>query len=312
MTDIRKEREGTGTVDGLFYEVLRPGPAADAAEAIESDAPVLLALPGFLSDGRQLKRLLREVGRRCVVVDPIGAGRSQAASDASDYEWPRQVQRLLRVLDHLQLTRVDAVGVSMGGMWLQHALWTAPQRFAHAVFVASAAALSPRQRSILFGLQALWQSGVRRLDVWRVLAPLLFSVEFLERPSAIAMLEMLASDPRSHSAEAEDGRQVPLLQLGAMLQHDLRQPLGDAQAAGALAATARTVIGCELDILMSLSSQRELAACLSAELHMLPAVGHTVWLEQPSLLADLLRRVLRGVPGTEKRSSQLTAGPGSG
>ncbi len=309
MSEIRREREGTGCIDGLFYELLRPGAASPSAAA---DAPVLVALPGFLSDGRQLKRLLREVGRRCLTLDPLGSGRSDVPTDPAAYAWPRQVERLWRVLDHLRLDRVDVVGVSMGGMWLQHALLSAPERVEQAILVATCAALSPRQRSILLGLQALWQAQVSRLDVWRVLAPLLFSVEFLERPSAIALLEMLASDPRSHSAEAEEGRVVPLRQLAAMQAHDTRQALTDWAKAAAGRRPRCTVIGCELDILMSPSSQRELAGCLAAPLHLLPTVGHTVWLEQPSLLADLLRRVLSAGPSAENHSSQLTAGAGSG
>jgi pimeloyl-ACP methyl ester carboxylesterase len=314
MSEIRREREATGRVDGLFYELLRP--AADQAgepnDAGGAEANVLVALPGFLSDGRQLKRLLREVGRRCLVLDPIGAGRSDAAVEPGEYAWPRQVERLLRVLDHLRLERVDVLGVSMGGMWLQHALLAAPQRVEQAIFVATCAALSPRQRSILLGLQSLWQARVSRLDVWRVLAPLLFSVEFLERPSAVALLEMLASDPRSHSAGAEEGRVVPLRQLGAMQDHDARQALTAWSTTAAAPRPRCTVIGCEQDILMPLSSQRELAACLAADLQMLPTVGHTVWLEQPSLLAGRLRRVLSAGVDTENRASQLTAGAGSG
>lgn len=316
MSDIRKEREGTGQVDGLFYEVLRPSPSAatvrEKTDPVTEDAPVLLALPGFLSDGRQLKRLLREIGRRCVVVDPLGAGRSQPSNQPEDYAWPRQVERIVRLLDHLKLDRVDVLGVSMGGMWLQQALLLAPQRIGQAILVATCAGLSPRQRSILLGLLSLWQAGVSRLDVWRVLAPLLFSVEFLEQPSAIALLEMLASDPRSHSAEAEEGRVVPLRQLHAMLAHDLRQALLERYADEHAPRSACTVIGCERDILMSPSSQRELAQALSAPLHMLPGVGHTVWLEQPSLLSALVRRVLSGGPGHENTRSQLTAGAGSG
>ena len=317
MSEIRRETEGTGQVDGLFYELLRPSakPAGDPREAVGTaalDQPVLVALPGFLSDGRQLKRLLREVGRRCLVLDPIGAGRSAPAVRPEEYAWPRQVERFVAVLDHLRLDRVDVLGFSMGGMWLQQVLLAAPQRLSHAIFIATCAGLSPRQRSVLQGLQALWQARVSRLDVWRLLAPLLFSVDFLERPSAVALLEMLASDPRSHSAGAEEGRVVPLLQLQAMQAHDVRSQLSAIRSAAVEGQPVCTVIGCEQDILMPPSSQRELASALAAELHMLPAVGHTVWLEQPSLLAALLRRVLSAVPSAENHSSRLTEGAGSG
>lgn len=314
MSDHRRELEQSGEIDGLYYEVICPR-AVPPLGADNSPEPhrLLVALPGFLSDGRQLKRVMREIGRRCLLVDPLGSGRSQMPTDAVEYAWPRQVQRLLQLLRAVASEPVDLLGFSMGGMWAQQALLQAPEHFATTVFVCSAGRLSPRQRSILLGLQALWRSGASRLDVWRVLAPLLFSVEFLDRPSAIALLEMLASDTRSHSAAAEQGRQIPLLQLEAMLAHDAIAGL--ARRADAVTAPLWppcAVIGGELDILMPPATQRELSDSLRASLRILPGVGHTIWLEQPSLLAGVLRAALSGTFSMESDSSQLTAGHRSG
>lgn len=316
MSGHRRELEQSGEIDGLYYEVLSsraPSSAAEPGGMRGQEQPLVVALPGFLSDGRQLKRLARELGRRCLLVDPLGSGRSQAPTDASEYGWPRQVQRLQQVLAALTSEPVDLLGFSMGGMWAQHAMLAAPGLFASAVLVCSAGRLSARQRSILFGLQALWRSGAERIDVWRVLAPLLFSVEFLDRPSAIALLEMLASDPRSHSAAAEQGRTIPLLQLEAMLAHDALSGLHRVVAATEARGGPRcAVIGSELDILMPPATQRELAQSLGCPLHILKGAGHTVWLEQPTELATILRAALMGTLQFESDSSQLTAGHRSG
>lgn len=293
MSDPRRELEQSGEIDGLYYEVIGPRATAGSCPAQTPGSSLLVALPGFLSDGRQLKRVARELRRRCLLIDPLGAGRSQAPVGAHEYQWPRQVMRLLRILDAVSADPVDLIGFSMGGMWAQQAMLLAPERFTSVTLVCSAGRLSPRQRSILLGLQALWRSGAVRIDVWRVLAPLLFSVEFLERPSAIALLEMLASDPRSHSAAAEEGRQVPLLQLEAMLAHDAIADLR-IQAGRGVSPRCR-IVGAELDILMPPVSQRELAEALQAPLHLLPGVGHTIWLEQPTLLANALQDVLSGL-----------------
>ena len=220
MSGHRRELEQSGEIDGLFYEVISPRAPSIAAEpgGIPGHAqPLVVALPGFLSDGRQLKRLARELGRRCPLVDPLGSGRSHAPTDPTEYGWPRRAA-LAAAARSLDLRARRAAGLSMGGMWAQHAILAAPTCLLGGLGLARGD--SPRQRSILFGLQALWRSGAERIDVWRVLAPLLFSVEFWDRPSAIALLEMLASDPRSHSAAAEQGRTIPLLQLDAMLAHD--------------------------------------------------------------------------------------------
>lgn len=316
MSGHRRELEQSGEIDGLFYEVISPRAPSIAAEpgGIPGHAqPLVVALPGFLSDGRQLKRLARELGRRCLLVDPLGSGRSHAPTDPTEYGWPRQVQRLQRLLAALTSEPVELLGFSMGGMWAQHAILAAPHLFASVVLVCSAGRLSPRQRSILFGLQALWRSGAERIDVWRVLAPLLFSVEFLDRPSAIALLEMLASDPRSHSAAAEQGRTIPLLQLDAMLAHDALSGLARQVASTEVRGGPRcVVIGSELDILMPPATQRELAQSLGCPLHIVKGAGHTVWLEQPTELATILRGALLGTLQIESDSSQLTAGHRSG
>lgn len=309
MTAHHREIEQSGTIDGLYYEVLQPGRGRGAsgsslASPLSPDTDptrerLLLALPGFLSDGRQIKRLLREVGRRCIVVDPLGAGRSAGPTDAGEYAWSGQVRRLLAVLDAVSPGRVDLLGMSMGGMWAQQALLAAPGRFASVVLVASAARLNVRMRSILLGLRSLWVHGVPRLDVWRVLAPFLYSPDFLDRPSTVAMLEMLATDDRAHSAAAEAGRVLPLLQLESMLQHDALDRLTTLGPP----AGVRAVIGGAADILMPASVQTELAGALSAGGRtivptILPGAGHTLWIERPTELAGHVRAALALAGGT--------------
>lgn len=263
----------SGVHAGLYYETLFWS---------SGSRPPLVLLPGLLSDGRQVRRLLRELERKAVVLDPLGSGRSEAPASAAEYALPGQVPRLLAVLEHLAVREADLVGLSMGGMWAQHTLVatkdTHGQLWRSAVLVGTSARITPRMRSILLGLRAMWQHDLPRLDIWRVLQALLFSPEFLERPSAVPLLELLAG-------EARTPRETAICQLDALLGHDLSSALTDLGRQ----RIVRRVLGSELDVLMPPLTQAELSAGLGGvAVEILAGAGHAAWLEQPAAMARAL------------------------
>jgi 2-succinyl-6-hydroxy-2,4-cyclohexadiene-1-carboxylate synthase len=78
--------------------------------------PVLL-LHGFTrrsTSWTTLAALLRRLGRRTIVVDLLGHGRSDAPSDPARYAVGRQAHDLVSLLDRLDARPVDVVGYSMG------------------------------------------------------------------------------------------------------------------------------------------------------------------------------------------------------
>lgn len=264
-----------GTQAGLFYETLFWRP---------DDTVPLVLLPGLVSDGRQVRRLLRELGRKAIVIDPLGSGRSDAPSDAAEYLLPALVPRLVALLDALDIRRADLVGLSMGGMWAQQALFAdATQRFRGAVLVGTCGGISPRLRSTVLGLRALWQHDLPRLDAWRILQTLLFSPDFLERPSTVPLLELLASEPKVL-------RPAALAQLDALLafsptEQQLRG-LAEKRSVGA-------IVGATHDVLMPPITQRELAALVGgAPVHLIENAGHALWIEQPAALAAAIKDTL--------------------
>lgn len=172
----------------------------------------------------------------------------------------------------------------MGGMWAQHALLkdrfaAAPPRFRSAVLVGSCAQVGPRLRSLLLGLRALWQHDLPQLAAWRILQALLFSAEFLERPSTVPLLELLGS-------EARTGREAALCQLDALLGHELF-----AELAGI--GSVRCVLGGQLDVLMPPFVQAELSTALGGTaVRILEGAGHAVWIEKPAALAEAVAAAL--------------------
>lgn len=264
-----------GTQAGLFYETLFWRP--------DDDPPIVL-LPGLLSDGRQVRRLLREIGRKAIVLDPLGSGRSETPSDPGEYLLPALVPRLYALLDALDIRRADLVGLSMGGMWAQEVLFAdAKQRFRGAVLVGTCGGVSPRLRSTLLGLRALWQHDLPRLDAWRILQTLLFSPDFLERPSTVPLLELLASEPKTL-------RPAALAQLNAILAF---APTENQLRGLAEKRSVCAVVGAALDVLMPPIAQRELAARLGGtKVQLIEQAGHAIWIEQPAALAGVIKDAL--------------------
>jgi pimeloyl-ACP methyl ester carboxylesterase len=268
-----------GTAAGLYYETLFWS---------DDGTPPIVLLPGLLSDGRQVRRLLRELRRKAVVLDPLGAGHSDAPPEPAEYLLPALVPRLHALLDTLAIHRADLVGLSMGGMWAQHALAAdAKGRFRSAVLVATCGHISARLRSILLGLRALWLHDLPRLDSWRILQALLFSPEFLERPSTVPLLELLASEPKT-------ARPAALFQLAALLDFNARDELQPARAELGQRRIVRAVVGAEHDMLMPPIAQRALQQSIGDDVavHILPGAGHAAWIEQPAALANILRASL--------------------
>ena len=214
-----------------------------------------------------------------MVVDPLGSGQSELPAAVADYALPQQAERLLRLLDALELPVVDLVGISMGGMWAQHAILQAPQRFRRVALVGTAARIEPRLRSVLLGLQAQCRLGVAQLDLWRTLQILFFSAEFLDRPSVIPMLENLATlEPKPAHAIAG--------QLQALLDHDLASELHR------ITQVSLVLAGAE-DFVMPRGTQERLVAALGyGTPRLCPRAGHALWIEQPDVLCQEIAAAL--------------------
>lgn len=275
---------GSGQHAGLYFQHLAARPSAGTVlpNPLLVERPPVLILPGLLSDGRQCKRMARELTshqRQVLLVDPLGSGRSLTPQDPSEYLLPRQAQRLLQLLKRLELPVVDVVGLSMGGMWAQHALLQAPQQFRHAVLVGTAASIEPRLHELLLRLRAQWQANAPFLELWRVLELCFFSAAFLQRPGVLAMLETLAMrEPPSQA--------VALGQLDALLQHDLSNELH-------AVPHVRLVLAGEADFLMPPETQTRLTQALGyGQPSLVAGAGHTLWIEQPDALAQSLLQTL--------------------
>lgn len=291
--DTRRTVE-RGVIAGLHFHLER-GAVDGSAELRELREPgghkglarPIVLLPGLLSDGRQLRRVARGLLRPVLTVDPLGVGGSEAPEEAAAYALPELARRLFVLLDALGVQGADLVGLSMGGMWAQHALLIdrehrqqhRQERFRAAVLVASAAEITPRLRSVLASLLAFHRAGVSWQDIFRTLQLLFFAPEFLDRPSVIPMLDLLAG-------EARPLPHVIAGQVTALLGHDPGERLRG--------LPVRQVLAGEQDLLMPPHVQRRLAALLGERPPVFIPGGHALWIERPDALCAALIEALAG------------------
>jgi pimeloyl-ACP methyl ester carboxylesterase len=266
-------------VAGLHYQLV-------AARDRVGGLPPLLVLPGLLGDERHLKRLWPALAaRRAVVcVDPLGGGRSDVPADPGAYAWDAQVERLMAVLDAIDCERVDLLGLSLGGVWAQHALARRPERFRLAVLCATTGPLGPRERSILLGLRALVESSIDPLALARCLIAWIFSPPFLDRPGAATVMEALVGDLPAPGSPGLIG------QVGALLGHASFDGLA------AIHHVRKVLVG-EWDYLMPPAVNERLARALpGAELEIVDGGGHALWVERPDAVVAAVRSALESEP----------------
>lgn len=261
-------------------------------EAAGTGQPLLL-LHGFTGSATSWLPQIQDLARthRVLAVDLIGHGDSEAPPDPDRYSMKRCVEDLCRLLDTLDVERVDVLGYSMGGrVALQFAAAAAPER-------------------------------VRRL-VLESASPGLESAE--ERAARIASDEALATSIERDGLEAFVDRweRQPLFASQAALPRDVwewqraqrlrNNPVGLANSLRGMGTGRQTslwrrltelrmptlIITGELDTKYCEIGRQMAAAMPDARLVVVPDAGHTVHLEQPARFMQVVSAFLQSEAAT--------------
>ena len=238
----------------------------------------LVVLPGLMGGAELITRLLGELSadRTVHCVDPLGSGESEAPDEDAAFEWSSQVERLLAVLDANGVVQADVLGLSMGGIWAQHALLRVPRRFRRAILCGTSARLSVRERAIVSALLFAVRSETPSDVLVRLVATQLFSPAYLHRPGAMGLVEAMLESiwPARPSLER---------QLGSLLAHSLDRELE------AIAIPVRVLVG-EHDWLMPPRAAERLAQRIpGSQLRVVPACGHAMSTESPEAIVAMVR-----------------------
>ena len=267
----------------MILQVNDVKPGVEQRGETQTSAPTLVMLHGFTGSAAgwstQLE-LLPPYGLRVITLDLLGHGQSDSPSDPRRYTIEHCRQDILAALQKLGVSKGQAIllGYSMGG---RIALYTAFSGYFRALILESA---SP-------GLQDPAEREQRRLSDEALAA----SIErdgipaFVERWENLPLFASQKSLPLERREELHRQR----LQNSAVgLAQSLRgvgtgvQPSLHAQLP-TLHIPVLLIAG-KLDTKFTTIARHMAQALPQAQLHIIPAAGHTVHLEQPQAFASLV------------------------
>ena len=155
-----------------FFEV--PGPASTGlrlAYDVEGAGPPIVLIHGFASSRITNWRAtgwytaLTKAGRQVIAMDVRGHGESDKPHDAATYDEGELERDVVRLLDHLGLSRADVMGYSMGGFIALRLLAKQPQRLNKAIIAGVGEnyyrRTSANSEAIAAGLRALSSREVK-------------------------------------------------------------------------------------------------------------------------------------------------------
>lgn len=248
--------------------------------------PVVL-LHGFLFDGRMFDAVAAELhpAYRCVRIDFPGQGRSGPSSVG--YATDRLTDLMVAALDHLGLSGVHLVGLSMGGFTGMRIAVRRPDLVASLALLNTSASAHPRtkfpKQLALAGLARL--AGTSLPPVTKGIEDEMYGKAYRTDPATKAMRDTW----RERWADSDRSALVATL-LGFMFRPDFRADLA------AIVAPTLIIAGGE-DASLPLAHSSEIHGRLpNAPLVVLPGVGHSSPLEAPHRVVDALRRFWADVP----------------
>lgn len=258
-----------------------------------ADRPAIVCLPGLTRNARDFASLAERLSPawRVIAVDLRGRGESAYAKDSLSYVPLSYVRDVAALLDELGLTRIVAVGTSLGGIVTMLLAGMMPGVLAGAVLNDIGPAIEPAGLSRIRGY-------VGRTSVWPT---------WMHAARALAAAQgdiypgwriedWLAHAKRLYRLNSS-GRIVPDYDL--RIAEPFRTPGGEAgpdlwAALGALAEVPTLVMrGAHSDILAAATAERMMGVLRQGELVTVPEVGHAPTLDEPEAAAAIDRLLAR-------------------
>lgn len=215
---------------------------------------------------------------RVVAIDLRGSGATPGAGRA--FAIAELADDVLAVLDGAGIDRAHLVGFSTGGMVAQEFALRHPRRVNRLVLVSTGARLHRQTELFLDAVLAAFEVHRSATLTYDLLAPWLYSAEFIEDPNNTAYFASSAEEERKQSVEDWGAL------YRAVRDFDLR-----GQVAGIAAPTL--VISGEVDALIPVSDLKAIASAVpGARLVIFVGSGHVVNAEEPQRFRDEVRSFL--------------------
>lgn len=289
-------RAGGASSSWLRRVEVEPGLALAVEET--GAGPPLLLLHGFTGSGESLAALAEALAPRwrCVRVDLVGHGRSDAPRELAPYRMPRCASQLARLMDALELGRAHVFGYSMGGRSALALASARPERVASlALLGASAGIADPALRAARARDDEALADRIERDGV----------AAFVEHWMA---LPLFASQARLGAEFLARARAERLAQRAHGLANSLR-----GMGSGAQPPLQEALPGLDLPVLLLAGEHdpkfRAVAADLAerlprARLAAIPGAGHAAHLENPAACIALLEAHLASAEAPAPRGAR--------
>lgn len=209
-----------------------------------------------------------------VVFDTRGIGRTDAPQEP--YSMEMFADDLAGLMDALQIHHAHILGFSMGGrIALQFAL-KYPGKVNELIIAGASAKMNTQIRLFIDAVLDVYAGGISNKQMFELIAPWLFSDQFLSVPGNEAYLQFDENDPENQPLYAWRNQYL------ALRDSDLSLKLKDIKA-GPLIITG------ELDLFAQLNDAYALRNGLTnSTLEVMPGAGHLFNYEQPEIFHTLV------------------------
>jgi 3-oxoadipate enol-lactonase len=258
---------------------------ADHMPGGPSDEPPVLLLHGLLTSGEAWHRMVPALTRRRRVIVPDLRGHGRSSAPSGDVNLDELVGDLLAVLDALGVRRATLLGLSLGGLVCLHAALRAPERVAALGLLATPASPETRESRMrrLGTLEAMDRIGKR--PVLRGMAGWLFGHTTRRRVPQVV-------EAWIEAGVRVDATAVRRTAQAALWRPEVRPSLGRVRV------PTLVVAGAEDAVLPREEAQLLARGIPGATSCTLAHAGHLLPLEQPDVLATVVRSWLAFVDGT--------------
>lgn len=258
-----------------------------------ADRPPVLCLPGLTRNARDFEELAQRLAGdwRVICVELRGRGDSAYAKDSATYNPLQYLEDLGELFDQAGLTRVVAIGTSLGGLLTMLLAATAPQRLAGALLNDIGPEVNPE------GIERIrnYVGQARNFPTWMHAARALAESQGQTFPSA-SLTDWLAMAKRC-MVVGSNGR--------IHFDYDMKiaEPFAQADGASnvdmwpafeALAGRPVTLLRGALSDVLTAATFKQMAKRLpEAETVTVPKVGHAPTLSEPAAMAAINQLLAR-------------------
>lgn len=207
-----------------------------------------------------------------IIFDTRGIGRTDAPEES--YSMEMFADDLAGLMDALQIAQAHILGFSMGGqIALQFAL-KYPERINKLIIAASCARLNTQIGLYVDAVLDVYEGGISAKQMFELIAPWLFSNNFLSVPGNEVYLQYDENDPELQPLYAWRN------QYQAQRAFDITPCLKEIKSAS-------LIITGELDVFAQMSDAKTLHEGLpGSRLEVIPGAGHLFNFEQPETFHD--------------------------